>query len=142
MAHKPIHKWKFKPGLRAGAFGWRGSAKAIERLKSANSEIRAVGRSDPVAAAEGVIALAERVDADTLRPQIEGDVAHQVCRATRREWEGRSAPMQSPAPMTVQIVRFQVSCRSLVKPDGYRGLAALPTWKVKRGSRPRPSHCR
>jgi len=61
MAHKPYHKWAFKPGMRAGAFGWRGSAKAIERLKSASTEIRAVRRTDPVAAAEGVIALAERI---------------------------------------------------------------------------------
>lgn len=47
--------------MRAGAFGWRGSAKAIERLKSARTEIRAVNRADPVAAAEGVVALAERI---------------------------------------------------------------------------------
>ncbi len=61
MAHKPSHKWAFKPGMRAGAFGWRGSAKAIERLKSARTEIRAVRRTDPLAAAEGVIALTERI---------------------------------------------------------------------------------
>ena len=36
-------------------------AKAIERLKSASSEIRAVARVDPVTAAEGVIALAQRI---------------------------------------------------------------------------------
>jgi hypothetical protein len=28
--------------MRAGAFGWRGSAKAIDRLSLAKSEIRAV----------------------------------------------------------------------------------------------------
>ena len=61
MVRKPSHKWAFKPGMRAGAFGWRGSAKAIERLKSARTEIRAVNRADPVAAAEGVVALAERI---------------------------------------------------------------------------------
>ena len=47
--------------MRASAFGWRGSAKAIERLKSASAEIRAVNRADPVTAAEGVIALAARI---------------------------------------------------------------------------------
>lgn len=47
--------------MRAGAYSWKSSAKAIERLKSASSEIRAVARVDPVTAAEGVIALAQRI---------------------------------------------------------------------------------
>ena len=50
-----------KPGMRAGAYSWRSSAKAIERLKSARTEIRSVARKDPVTAAEGVIALAQRI---------------------------------------------------------------------------------
>ena len=61
MARKTSRKWAFKPGMRAGTFGWRGSAKAIQHLKSAGIEIRAVNRADPEAAAEGVIALAERI---------------------------------------------------------------------------------
>lgn len=61
MAKTPAHKWAFKPGMRAGAYSWKSSAKAIERLKSASSEIRAVARVDPVTAAEGVIALAQRI---------------------------------------------------------------------------------
>lgn len=61
MAGKPTQKWTFKPGVRAGAYSWKSSAKAIERLKSASSEIRAVARIDPVLAAEGVIALAQRI---------------------------------------------------------------------------------
>jgi len=47
--------------MRAGNFGWRGSAKAVARLKSAVSEIKTVRRKDPVAAAEGAVALAERI---------------------------------------------------------------------------------
>jgi hypothetical protein len=43
--------------MRAGAFNWRSSVKATERLKSASAEIRAVARTEPVTAAEGVIAL-------------------------------------------------------------------------------------
>lgn len=58
---KATHKWAFKPGMRAGAYSWKSSSKAIERLKSASSEIRAVARVDPVTAAEGVIALAQRI---------------------------------------------------------------------------------
>ena len=61
MERPAKHKWAFSPGLRAGAFGWRGSAKAIDRLKRARSEIRAVNRKDPVTAAAGVVTLAERI---------------------------------------------------------------------------------
>ena len=61
MAKAGAHKWAFKPGMRASAYSWRSSSKAIERLKSASSEIRAVARVDPVTAAEGVIVLAERI---------------------------------------------------------------------------------
>lgn len=51
----------FKPGMRAGAYSWKSSSKAIERLKSASSEIRAVARHDLVLAAEGAIVLAQRI---------------------------------------------------------------------------------
>ncbi len=61
MVRKPSRKWAFKPGMRAGTFGWRGSSKAIDRLRSARSEIRAANRADPVTAAEGVVVLAERI---------------------------------------------------------------------------------
>lgn len=58
---RATHKWAFKPGMRAGAYSWKSSAKAIDRLKLASSEIRSVARVDPVMAAEGVIALAQRI---------------------------------------------------------------------------------
>jgi hypothetical protein len=61
MANKPSHKWAFKPGMRAGAYSWHSSAKAIDRLKAASAEIRAVFRADPITAANGVIALAQRI---------------------------------------------------------------------------------
>jgi hypothetical protein len=47
--------------MRRGAFGWRGSGKAVARPKRAVSAIRAVERADPVAAGEGVVRLAERI---------------------------------------------------------------------------------
>ena len=47
--------------MRARSYGWRGSQKAIARLKGAVSEIKAVRRRDPVAAGEGVVSLAERI---------------------------------------------------------------------------------
>lgn len=61
MARNPTHKWGFKPGMRAGVFGWRSTAKAVSRLKAATREIKAVRKADPVAAGQGVIALAERI---------------------------------------------------------------------------------
>jgi hypothetical protein len=47
--------------MRAGVLGWRGSAKAIDRLNLARSEIGVVKKADPVTAAEGVVVLAERI---------------------------------------------------------------------------------
>lgn len=61
MAREQKYKWAFKAGMRARGFGWRGSSKAAARLKSATSEIKTVRRKDPVAAAEGAVALAERI---------------------------------------------------------------------------------
>lgn len=61
MARSTTHKWVFKPDMRAGAFGWRGTPKATSRPKAARREIEAVRKTDPVAADEGVIALAERI---------------------------------------------------------------------------------
>lgn len=61
MVARAKHKWAFKPSMRAGAYSWKSSAKAIARLKSARSEIRTVARTDPTTAAEGVIDLAQRI---------------------------------------------------------------------------------
>ena len=61
MAKAARGSWAFKAGMRARSYGWRGSQKAIARLKGAVSEIKAVRRRDPVAAGEGVVSLAERI---------------------------------------------------------------------------------
>ena len=55
------HTWTFKPHLRSGAFGWRGSQLACQRLKEAVAEIKKVARAEPVIAAEGVVCLMERI---------------------------------------------------------------------------------
>jgi hypothetical protein len=55
------YRWTFKARFRARAFGWRGSKIAIARLKEAVSEIKAVNRTDPVAAGEGAVVLMERL---------------------------------------------------------------------------------
>jgi tetratricopeptide (TPR) repeat protein len=61
VSDRTSHKWAFKARFRARAFGWRGSRLAIERLKQAVSEIRAVARRDPIMAADGAISLMERL---------------------------------------------------------------------------------
>jgi hypothetical protein len=54
-------KWQFTARFRAKAYGWRGSSLAISRLKEAVSEIKAVAKSDPVAAGGGAVSLMERI---------------------------------------------------------------------------------
>ena len=54
------HKWAFKPHFRRHAFGWR-SQPAIQRVKEAVAEIKKVVRTDAVLAAEGAVALIERL---------------------------------------------------------------------------------
>ncbi|HZT32985.1 MAG TPA: hypothetical protein VFA33_24065 [Bryobacteraceae bacterium] len=59
MAAKPT--WEFKSRLRTRAFGWRGSHLACQRLKEAVTEIKKVGRTDPVTAGDGVVTLMESI---------------------------------------------------------------------------------
>lgn len=54
------HKWQFKARFRRHAFGWK-SQPAIVRVREAVSEIKQVAKTDPVHAAEGVVALLERL---------------------------------------------------------------------------------
>jgi hypothetical protein len=54
-------RWQFKARFRVRVFGWHGSRTAIARLQEATYEIKSIAKSDAVAAAEGVVALAERL---------------------------------------------------------------------------------
>jgi hypothetical protein len=63
----PSHPWSFRQRFRSRAFGWRGSKLAIERLKEAIGEIKAVARTAPETGAEGAILLMER-----LWPALQG----------------------------------------------------------------------
>jgi hypothetical protein len=54
------HKWEFKARFRRHAFGWK-SQPAITRLKQAVAEIKKVAKKEPLVAAEGAIALLERI---------------------------------------------------------------------------------
>jgi hypothetical protein len=57
----PKRTWKFKARFRTGALGWSGSRLGCQRLKEAVTEIRRVARVDPVAAADGVVSLMEKI---------------------------------------------------------------------------------
>lgn len=54
------HKWTFRARFRRNAFGWR-SRPAMQRIKEAVSEIKAVRRRDPMLAADGAVLFLERV---------------------------------------------------------------------------------
>ena len=54
------YSWRFKTRFRRGAFGWK-SQPAITRLQGALSEIKQVARLEPLLAADGAIALVERI---------------------------------------------------------------------------------
>jgi len=53
--------WAFRASLRRRAFGWSGTAKAIDRLNAAVAEIAAMARTDPALAGEGAVLLLEKV---------------------------------------------------------------------------------
>lgn len=97
------HKWQFATRLRSCAFGWKSSRLAAQRLKEAASEIRKVGKTDPVLAAEGAIKLIEKlwpalqhvdtssgmlggVVADAVHEVIQYPIEAQVDLKTREKW--------------------------------------------------------
>ncbi len=60
MRRAQPHRWQFTARFRRHAFGWR-SQPAIQRVKEAVGEITRVARTDQVLAAEGAVALIERL---------------------------------------------------------------------------------
>lgn len=52
--------WRFRARFRRHAFGWR-SQPAIQRVKEAVAEIKAISRTDAIGAAEGAVLLLERL---------------------------------------------------------------------------------
>jgi hypothetical protein len=66
MRKKEAHKWVFTARFRRHGFGWE-SGPAIQRVKQAVAEIRAVARRAPVLAAEGAVVFLERVSPPSSR---------------------------------------------------------------------------
>jgi hypothetical protein len=60
MRKEQAHRWEFIARFRRHAFGWK-SGPAIQRVKQAVAEIKAVARRAPVLAAAGAVTFLERV---------------------------------------------------------------------------------
>lgn len=58
---KTAHTWAFRTRFRSGAYGWKSSRLACERLKQAVLEIVTAARVDAARGAEGAILLMERI---------------------------------------------------------------------------------
>ena len=55
------HKWIFLSRFRAGAYSWKASRLACQRLREAVSEIKKVTKKDPALGAEGAVRLMEKI---------------------------------------------------------------------------------
>ena len=55
------HKWAFPARFRTGAYSWKASRLACQRLREAVSEIKKVAKKDPVLGAEGAVRLMEKL---------------------------------------------------------------------------------
>ncbi len=64
---KTSHPWQFPARFRSGVYGWRSSSLAVQRIKEAIKEIKAVAKKDPALGAEGAVRFLEK-----LSPAIEG----------------------------------------------------------------------
>lgn len=55
------HKWIFLSRFRTGAYSWKASRLACQRLREAVSEIKKVAKKDPLIGAEGAVRLMEKI---------------------------------------------------------------------------------
>ncbi len=55
------YKWIFPARFRPGAYGWKPSKLACQRLREAVSEIKKVAKKEPVLGAEGAVRLMEKI---------------------------------------------------------------------------------
>jgi len=61
MANQINYKWKFPARFRSGAYGWKSSRLACQRLREAVSEIKKGAKKVPILGAEGAIRLIEKL---------------------------------------------------------------------------------
>ncbi len=58
---RSAHKWSFPARFRTGAYGWKASRLACQRLREAVTEIKKVAKKDPLIGAEGAVRLMEKI---------------------------------------------------------------------------------
>lgn len=61
MGNQKTYKWTFLSRFRTGAYSWKASRLAGQRLREAVSEIKKVAKNDPVLGAEGAVRLMEKI---------------------------------------------------------------------------------
>ncbi len=61
MSKEEKHKWAFPARFRTGAYSWKASRLACQRLREAVSEIKTAAKKDPVLGAEGAVRLMEKL---------------------------------------------------------------------------------
>ncbi len=61
MSKHKKHKWIFPARFRTGAYSWKASRLACQRLREAVSEIKRVAKKDSVLGAEGAVRLMEKI---------------------------------------------------------------------------------
>ncbi len=61
MSQHDKHKWIFPARFRTGAYSWKASRLACQRLREAVSEIKRVAKKDPVLGADGAVRLTEKI---------------------------------------------------------------------------------
>jgi len=61
MSKPEKYKWTFPARFRTGAYSWKASRLACQRLREAVSEIKKVTKKDPVLGAEGAVRLIEKL---------------------------------------------------------------------------------
>jgi tetratricopeptide (TPR) repeat protein len=55
------HRWIFPSRFRAGAYSWKASRLACQRLREAVAEIKKAAKKDPIISAEGAVRLMEKI---------------------------------------------------------------------------------
>ena len=58
---RSAHTWSFSARFRTGAYSWKASRLACQRLREAVSEIKKAAKRDPVIGAEGAVRLMEKI---------------------------------------------------------------------------------
>ncbi len=58
---RSAHKWSFPARFRTGAYSWKASRLACQRLREAVTEIKKVAKKDPLIGAEGAVRLMEKI---------------------------------------------------------------------------------